>query len=285
MVSDIAQNQKSHVMGVRFRVAGPVVYCEPSELIFCTGDQVVVQTEAGLDLGWVALPPEQLVHRDPMLPFFKMVRAATTDDCAERERLGEQEKEALVEARRTSRGLSLPMKFVYARYSLDGRRLLLEFSAEARVDFRILLQKLRESLRVRVELRQVGPRDEAKAIGGLGTCGLELCCTKWMGKFDSVTMRMAKEQRLPISAEHLAGQCGRLKCCLRFEYQQYVEMNAVLPKIGEQVRTPDGIGRVVVGHPLSETVSVVIDAAGEDDYRKTVEVPLAKLQRVQASAN
>ncbi|MDA1215273.1 MAG: regulatory iron-sulfur-containing complex subunit RicT [Chloroflexi bacterium] len=285
MVNGAAQDQKSRVMGIRFRVAGPVVYCEPTEPTLCIGDRVVVQTDAGLDLGWVTLPPEQVVHRDPMLPFFTMVRAATPDDCAERERLGEREEAALVDAKRTSRGLSLPMKFVYARYSLDGKRLLLEFSAESRVDFRLLLQKLRESLRVRIELRQVGPRDEAKAIGGLGTCGLELCCTKWMGKFDSVTMRMAKEQRLPISAEHLAGQCGRLKCCLRFEYQQYVEMNAVLPKVGEQVRTPDGIGRVVVGHPLKETVSVIIDATNDDDYRRTVEVPLAKLQRIEASTN
>jgi cell fate regulator YaaT (PSP1 superfamily) len=285
MVTSTAQDQKSRVMGVRFRVAGPIAYCEPSELTIEIGDHVVVQTDTGLDLGWVALPPERIVHRDLMLPFLKMVRVATADDRTERDRLEEQEEEALEETRRAARGLGLPMKFVYARYSLDGRRLLLEFSAESRVDFRILLQKLRESLRVRVELRQVGPRDEAKAVGGIGTCGLELCCTKWMGKFDSVTMRMAKEQHLPISAEHLAGQCGRLKCCLRFEYQQYVEMNAVLPRIGEQVRTPEGIGRVVVGHPLTETVSVIIDATGDDDYRRTVDVPLDKLQRVQTSAN
>lgn len=165
------------------------------------------------------------------------------------------------------------MKMLEAHWTLDQGHVTFYYSAEGRVDFRQLLQTLVQRLHKKIELRQVGARDEAKLVGGLGRCGRAVCCIAWMSKFDNITVRMAKEQALPISAEGLAGACGRLRCCLRFEYEQYMDMNKDLPRIGEWVETPQGIARVIVGHPLKNTVSVVLESEA------TIEVPLSEITR------
>jgi cell fate regulator YaaT (PSP1 superfamily) len=148
------------------------------------------------------------------------------------------------------------MKIVEAHYTFDRSRIIVTFGAEGRVDFRPLLRELGSALRCRVELKQVGDRDVAKLTGGIGRCGRVLCCASWMTKFDAIGIRMAKEQALPISADGLSGACGRLRCCLRFEYEQYREINRSLPRIGEEVDTPNGLATVIVGHRLKESVSV-----------------------------
>jgi len=167
--------------------------------------------------------------------------------------------------------LGMSIKFSRARLGLDGRKLALDFSSVERLDLRELYRRLNESLSARIELRPVGPRNAAKNIGGIGTCGRDLCCCRWMTKFESISVRMAKEQALPISAEGLAGQCGRPKCCLRFECEQYRAVNKVLPKVGQRVVTAEGPARVIVGHPLKETVSVVLEQRGPDDFLRTAE--------------
>jgi cell fate regulator YaaT (PSP1 superfamily) len=171
------------------------------------------------------------------------------------------------------------MKIIDAHYTFDRARLIVTFGAEGRVDFRPLLHELGSALRCRVELRQVGDRDVAKVAGGLGRCGRGLCCNMWLTKFDAISVRMAKEQALPISAEGLAGGCGRLRCCIRFEYEQYRQINKALPRIGEQVGTPKGRATVIVGHRLRETVSVRY----EDDL--VLEWPLVQLERRATSKN
>jgi len=157
--------------------------------------------------------------------------------------------------------------------------MVVTFGAEGRVDFRPLIHALSSATGGRVELRQVGDRDVAKLAGGMGRCGSTICCVKWMEKFESISVRMAKEQALPISAEGLAGTCGRLRCCLRFEYEQYRQVNRALPKIGELVGTPNGSATVIVGHRMKETVSV---RYGDD---RVLELPLAEVTRNRQSKN
>ena len=189
------------------------------------------------------------------------------------------EEQAFKLARAKSRELELGMKIVEAHYTFDQSRLIVTFGAEGRVDFRVLLRELSSALRCRVELRQVGDRDVAKLTGGIGRCGRVLCCSTWLTKFDAVGIRMAKEQALPISADGLAGACGRLRCCLRYEYEQYREVNRAMPRIGEEVGTPKGSAKVIVGHRLRETVSVRYS----DD--EVLEWPLADLTRNVPSKN
>ena len=171
------------------------------------------------------------------------------------------------------------MKIVDAHYTFNHSRMVVTFGAEGRVDFRPLIHALSSATGGQVELRQVGDRDIAKLTGGIGRCGNELCCVKWIDKFESASVRMAKEQSLPISAEGLAGACGRLRCYLRFEYEQYRQVNKLLPKIGELVGTPSGGATVIVGHRMKETVSVRYD----DD--RVLELPLADVARNQPSRN
>jgi cell fate regulator YaaT (PSP1 superfamily) len=207
------------------------------------------------------------------------VRKGTASDFGRWQQIKETEDDAFKLARAKARELQLSMKIVAAHYTFDRSRIIVTFGAEGRVDFRPLLHELGTALRCRVELRQVGDRDVAKLAGGIGRCGRVLCCSTWMTKFDAIGIRMAKEQALPISADGLAGACGRLRCCLRFEYEQYRQVNREMPRIGEEVGTPKGSATVIVGHRLKETVSVRYD----DD--EVLEWPLAEVSRTARSKN
>ena len=181
------------VIGMRLRRAGSLAYYDPGDLEVAVGDAVVIDTSIGPDVGTVAIAPHALVHRDPLVPVRPTLRLATDDDHGQREALKVREAEALVLARGKARNLDLQMKISAARISLDERKLVLDFTAGERLDLRPLYRKLSEALNTRVELRAVGPRDEAKNIGGLGRCGLQTCCSSWLTKFASITVRMAKE--------------------------------------------------------------------------------------------
>ena len=228
------------------------------ELELKPGDMVVVETEKGLELARVAEEPQEGKdsENEGKRSLRPVLRMASSDDVARRDELLAQAEDALAVARHWVHQLELPMKFTSAHYTLDAGQAFLFFLAEERVDFRQLLRHLNEILGVRVELRQIGTRDEAKIAGGLGRCGRLLCCTQWLTSFSPVTIRMAKEQSLPISAEGLSGQCGRLRCCLKYECEQYREMNKLMPRTNETVGTPQGEGRVREAHPIKETVSV-----------------------------
>lgn len=270
----------SRIVSVRWRTADPVVYARVTNLELSKNNYVIVELDKGQELAWVVGEPRDLVFTQPEEErLARVVRKATTGDLGRREQLREKEETALELSRKKSRDLNLGMKIVEAHYTFDQSRVVVSFGADGRVDFRPLLQALGSALRCRVEMRQVGDRDVAKITGGLGRCGRDLCCATWLAKFDAISVRMAKEQALPISAEGLAGGCGRLRCCLRFEYEQYRAVNKALPRIGEEVSTPKGMATVIVGHRLKETVSV----RHPDD--QVLEWPLSELQRLPNSKN
>lgn len=262
------------IAGVRWRKTDAVIYARAGDLELHRNGPVVIQTEKGQELAWVVKEPKDMVACMPEEePGVRIIRKATSSDIGKLAQNREQEQDAFKLARSKTRELGLPMKIVDAHYTFDRSRLVVTFGAEGRVDFRPLLQSLSSAVGNRVELRQVGDRDVAKLAGGVGRCGKPLCCTQWMTKFDAISVRMAKEQALPISAEGLSGACGRLRCCLRFEYEQYRQVNRALPKIGEEVGTAGGPATVIVGHRLKETVSVRY----EDD--RVLELPLAEVTR------
>ena len=270
----------SKIVAIRIRSADPIIYADPRDFDLRPRKYVVVQAEKGPELGQVLRNPQDVIwaqSQDKPLPL--VLRIATSSDLGNLQRNQEMERDAFVLARSKTRDLGLPMKIVEARYTFDRTRLTVSFGAEGRVDFRPLIRELGVSLRCRVELRQVGDRDVAKITGGIGRCGRTLCCVSWMNKFEAVSIRMAKEQALPISADGLAGACGRLRCCLRFEYEQYRQVNKAMPRIGEEVGTPDGKAKVIVGHRLKETVSVQY----ADD--RVFEWPMARLERFPADRN
>ena len=270
----------SRIVGIRWRRADPIVYVDAGELELHRNSYVVVQADKGQELGWVVREPNDLVCSQPEgEPGATLVRKATSSDFGRLQQIREMESEAFDLARGKVRDRRLAMKIIETHYTFDRTRLKITFGAEGRVDFRPLLRELGSALRCRVELRQVGERDVAKAAGGLGRCGRGLCCSAWLTRFDAISVRMAKEQALPISAEGLAGGCGRLRCCLRFEYEQYRQINRAFPRIGEEVGTPKGLATVIVGHRLHESVSVRYS----DD--RVLEWPLAQLERHAPSKN
>jgi len=200
----------NRVVGVRFRRADKVCYCDPREFDCRLNSYVIVQMEKGQEMGWVVKEPKDVVHKQPQEPLSPVIRKATSLDVQRRDELKAKEEEALRLAKGMVRELGLPFKMIEAHYTFDGRRAIFAFGSETRVDFRPLIHQLSSALHCKVELKQVGARDEAKLIGGIGRCGMTLCCATWLTQFSTVTVRMAKEQALPISAEGLAGQTIRV---------------------------------------------------------------------------
>jgi len=259
------------VIGVRFKRAGKVYYFDPAGIDLEINDQVVVETTQGPELGQVAIASRQVLASDLDKPLKPVVRKAEEEDIYRAQELEAKEAEALVECGKLIEKMDLPMKLLSAEYNLDGSRLSLYFSAAERVDFRDLVQELARQLKVRVEMRQTGPRDEARMVGGCGRCGRPLCCASFLTEFSPVAMRMAKDQGLPLNPMKISGVCGRLMCCLGYENEQYRDMKGKLPKNGQRVSTATGIAKVVGSNPLKETVLV------ELENQVTPELPLNKI--------
>ena len=259
------------VVGVRFKRAGKIYYFDPSGIELEAGDYAVVKTSRGEEIGQVIIAPTQVVAEEINEPLRPVVRKAETEDIEHAKELETKAEEALKECGQLIDELQLPMKLISAEYNLDGNRITFLFSAEARVDFRDLVRQLNSRLKVRVELRQVGSRDEAKLIGGFGRCGRPLCCMSFLGEFNPVSIRMAKDQELPLNPMKISGVCGRLMCCLSYENEQYREIRAKLPKVGKRVSTHMGEATVVGSNPLKETVLVELDTEA------TVELPLSEI--------
>lgn len=209
------------IVGVRFRRAGKVYYFDPGDVSLEVNDWVVVKTAHGLELGWVVISPKQVLSSEVTKPLKLVVRKAEPEDIKRAQELKEKENEALSECNGFVTKLKLPMKLLSAEYNLDGNHLTFFFKAAKRVDFRELVRELTKHFKMRVELRQVGPRDEAKLVGGFGRCGRPLCCTSFLSEFAPVSIKMAKEQNLPLSPMKISGICGRLLCCLTYESKQY----------------------------------------------------------------
>lgn len=262
----------TQVVGVRFKRAGRVYYFDPTAVELNVGDWVVVETERGLEVGKVVIAPKQVLSSEITEPLKPVLRLASEQDLRQREEFKAKEKEALEKCQEMIARSNLPMKLLTAEYNLDGTRLTFRFSAEGRVDFRDLLRELTATFKTRIELRQVGPRDKAKLLGTFGRCGRPLCCTTYLSEFNPVSIRMAKEQNLPLNPMKISGVCGRLLCCLSHEFEQYRIMKQKLPAIGQRVTTPLGIASVVGGNPLKETVVVQLESEA------TVELPVAEVK-------
>lgn len=261
----------AEVVGVRFKKAGKVYYFDPVDLELEVNDYVVVETAQGLELGQVVIAPGQVLASDVGKPLKAVLRKADPEDISRAQELEAREIKALAECSKLIAEQNLPMKLLSAEYSLDGRRLTFYFSAAERVDFRKLVRDLAKRLKVRVEMRQMGPRDEAKLIGDCGRCGRPLCCAGFLSEFVPVSIKMAKEQGLPLNPMKISGCCGRLMCCLVYENEQYREMKERMPKEGRRISTAMGIAKVVGVNPLKETVMVELES------EVAVELPLNEI--------
>lgn len=260
------------IVGVRFKSAGKIYFFDPAELELAVNDCVVVDTGRGPGLGWVAIAPKQVLAEEVPKPLKPVLRKASPEDLQRARKFESKEKEAMVECARLIAKLNLPMKLLAAEYNLDGSHITFFFSAEGRVDFRELVRELASLFKVQVELRQVGPRDEAKLLGGFGRCGRPLCCRTFLSEFAPVSIRMAKDQELPLNPMKISGICGRLLCCLAYEHELYRAIKEKMPKLGQQVATSLGAGKVVGSNPLKETVMVELEGG------VAVEVPLSEVR-------
>lgn len=266
------------IVGVRFKPVTKVYYFAPGEhRDLEENDPVVVETARGEELGWVELPLRLVSDEEIKGTLKPITRRATSLDLALLEDYRTREAQALRRCRDKVAELRLPMKVVRAEYSFNGRRLLFAFISEQRIDFRELVRVLARSFKTRIEMKQIGARDEAKLIGGYGRCGRELCCTSWLTEFHPVSIRMAKQQDLPLAPSEISGLCGRLLCCLAYENEQYANFKRKLPKVGTQVNTPQGVGVIVGLNILTESVLV------ELQNELTLEVEADEVQAISSS--
>jgi len=267
-----------NIIGVRFKSAGKVYYFDPAGADLKTYDYVVVQTSRGVELAQITIAPKQVQSSEVTSELKPILRKATEDDIKRAQSFADKEANALAECEKMIARLNLRMKLVSAEYNLDGSRLTFYFTAEERVDFRELVRELTSFFKTRIELRQIGPRDQAKMVGGLGRCGRHLCCGSFLTEFTPVSIRMAKDQDLPLDPMKISGVCGRLQCCLAYESGQYREAKALLPKRGQAVDTPSGKGVVTGGNPLKEIVLVELENQTEAEF------PLQQVTIVEASS-
>jgi cell fate regulator YaaT (PSP1 superfamily) len=244
------------VVGVRFRKAGKVYYFSPGDLAVDVGQSVIVETVRGMELGEVAMGRRAVAEGDVTQPLKPVVRLATSEDLHQANANCDEEGQACEYAQVKIQELGLEMKLVDVEYTFDKSKLVFYFTADKRVDFRELVKELAARFRTRIELRQIGVRDEAKMLGGLGVCGQCLCCSSWIGDFAPVSIRHAKEQELSMNPSKISGLCGRLKCCLRFEAEAYEDAHCRQPKIGSMVTGCSCEGQVVAINLLREKATV-----------------------------
>jgi cell fate regulator YaaT (PSP1 superfamily) len=271
------------VVGVRFREAGKIYYFDPTGFELQVGTYVIVDTARGEDIGQVVIAPKQVADGEVVGQLKGILRPAEPWDLLRMQHFRDREEQALEKCRQKVAEHGLPMKVIKAEYNFDGSRLVFYFTAEKRVDFRKLVRELAKTFRSRIELKQVGVRDEAKMMGDLGCCGRPLCCTSFLCEFDPVSIKMAKQQDLPLSPMEISGVCGRLLCCLAYENDYYAEVKKRLPKVGDVVVTSYGSGKVTGINVLKETLSVdlgretTVEISAEE--LKTDEEPTSRRRR------
>ncbi len=255
------------VCGVKFKGTCKAYYFSPGDVAdLKINDYVVVETSRGKEMGLVTLPLREVDDKKIVGQLKPITRRATPIDLLDAQSFQRQEAQALATCREHAEHANLPMKVVDAEYNFDGSRLTFYFAAEDRVDFRDLVRDLAHIFKTRIELRQIGVRDEAKILGGLGRCGRALCCATWLSEFYPVSIRMAKAQDLPLSPEEISGQCGRLLCCLGYENTYYQEIKGRFPKVGKLLQTPLGTGKVIKVSVLRETVTVLFDDGSTAEF-------------------
>lgn len=244
------------VIGVRFKEVGKIYYFDPDGENLRIGDDVIVETSRGIECGKVAMANREMPDQDVPTPLKKLLRKATDDDLKKVEENREKEKRAFGICEQKIKQHGLKMKLVNVEYTFDNNKILFYFTADGRVDFRELVKDLAYVFKTRIELRQIGVRDEAKMLGGLGICGRPFCCNTFLGEFQPVSIRMAKEQGMSLNPVKISGTCGRLMCCLKYEQDVYTNLLKTTPKVGAIVDTPDGKGNVIDVNLLTGTLSV-----------------------------
>ncbi len=259
------------IIGVRFREAGKVYYFDPLDLEIKAGDHVIVETARGKEYGYVVRGRSEVDDEKVVPPLKPVLRKATPEDDRMAEKNRGKEKSALAICAEKVAKHELEMKLIDCEYTFDGSKILFYFTADGRVDFRELVKDLAAVFRTRIELRQIGVRDETKIRGGIGICGRELCCHTYLADFAPVSVKMAKEQNLSLNPSKISGNCGRLMCCLKNEEDAYEYLNSRLPGLGDLVRTPDGlIGEVSGTNVLKQRVKVIVSVNGSDGEEKEV---------------
>ena len=255
----------ANVIGVRFRTAGKIYFFSPGNLEIRMKDNVIVETARGVEFGTVVMGPKDVEEDKIMQPLKSVIRVATADDVKREERNKEKEKEAFGICLEKIRKHGLEMKLIDAEYTFDNNKVLFYFTADGRIDFRELVKDLASVFRTRIELRQIGVRDETKIRGGIGVCGRPLCCHTYLTEFAPVSIKMAKEQNLSLNPTKISGVCGRLMCCLTNEEETYEELNSRLPAIGDTVTTPERLkGEVQSVNVLRQLVKVIVTIEGDE---------------------
>ncbi len=252
------------IVGVKFKEAGKIYYFDPCGVKVTTSDCVIVETARGLEYGFVAESNHELPEKNIIQPLRRVIRIADKKDREQYERNCELETSAMDICRKKIVEHGLDMKLIEAEHTFDNTKLMFYFTADSRVDFRELVKDLASVFKTRIELRQIGIRDEAKMLGGIGICGRPFCCASFLSDFVQVSIKMAKEQNLSLNSTKISGACGRLMCCLRYEHETYEREIACTPKIGAKVSTKDGVGVVVDTHVLTGLVKVkFVEERGE----------------------
>ena len=255
------------VVGVRFKKAGKIYYFDPDELEISVGTNVIVETARGIEMGRVVIPNREVDESVIVAPLKKVIRIATEEDMKHHEENLKKEKEAFKICLEKIKEHNLEMKLIDVEYTFDNNKILFYFTADGRIDFRELVKDLAVIFKIRIELRQIGVRDETKMMGGIGICGRVLCCKDFLYDFQPVSIKMAKEQGLSLNPTKISGCCGRLMCCLRYEHEAYEAVLMKMPKVGALVSTADGQGIVMETSVLKETVKVKLDNENEPDLK------------------
>ncbi len=258
-----------NVIGVRFRNVGKIYYFDPKNFPVHEGDHVIVETARGVEYGFVVFGPREVPDDKVIQPLKSVIRVATQRDEAREESNRKREKEAFQICMEKIRQHKLAMKLIGAEYTFDNNKVLFYFTADGRIDFRELVKDLASVFKTRIELRQIGVRDETKILGGMGICGRALCCHTFLSEFAPVSIKMAKEQNLSLNPTKILGVCGRLMCCLKNEQETYEYLNQRMPGMGDTVTTPEGVrGEVSSLNVLRQTVKVLVNVNDEKELRE-----------------
>lgn len=254
------------IIGVRFRKAGKIYYFDPANMDIITGNHVIVETARGIEYGLVVIPPSEVEDKKVVQPLKPVIRVAVENDEKQVEANKDKAKDAFAICLEKINKHKLEMKLIEAEYTFDRNKLLFYFTADGRIDFRELVKDLASIFRTRIELRQIGVRDETKIKGGIGICGRPLCCNCYLSEFTPVSIKMAKEQNLSLNPVKISGVCGRLMCCLKNEEETYEFLNRKLPNVGDHVSTKEGLkGEVKSVNVLRQLVKVLVEKDGEKD--------------------
>lgn len=254
-------SKQIEVIGVRFKEVGKVYYFDPNGEKYAIGDRAIVETSRGIECGEVAADNRFVDEEKVVMPLKSALRHATEDDIARVEENARLEKQAFAKCEEKIAAHGLDMKLVDVEYTFDNSKIIFYFTADGRVDFRELVKDLAAVFRTRIELRQIGVRDEAKMMGGLGICGRPFCCSQFLGEFAPVSVKMAKEQGLSLNPTKISGTCGRLMCCLKYEQEGYEELIRTTPRVGAAVKTPEGAGTVIDINLMTGILSIKMNDA------------------------